>query len=184
MTSSRAVVLVGGASRRMGTDKSLLIVDEQPAAIRLCRLLTEVGFDQVVLVGGSGDRFADGDFPHVVDIEPGRGPLEGVRTALASSSHEWTLVVAVDLHGLNSEAIRTMRDSLIAHPFDDVIHAMSSAGPQPLFGWWRRSTLQTIERELSLGRRSVRSVVGVLRHSTIEFAEGVLRNVNRPEDLG
>ena len=184
MTSTRAVVLVGGASKRMGTDKALLAVEDQPAAMRICRLLDEVGFDEVVLVGGEGSRFEAHGQAHLPDLEPGRGPLEGIRSALAATTHDWTLVVAVDLLHLNDAAIRTMIEARADHPFDDVIHATSPDGPQPLFGWWRRSTLQTIERELSLGHRSVRNVVGMLRASMIDIPADVLRNVNRPEDLG
>jgi molybdopterin-guanine dinucleotide biosynthesis protein A len=168
----------------MGADKALLAVDDQPAFERVCRLLDAAEFDEVVLVGGEGKRFEKFGRAHVPDLEPGHGPLEGIRSALSRTAHEWIFVVAVDLLRLNDAAIRTMVEGRVDHPFDDVIHATSPDGPQPLLGWWRRSTLQTIERELSLGHRSVRNVLGMLRVSTIDLPADVLRNVNRPEDLG
>lgn len=184
MNPSRAIVLVGGASRRMGTDKALVTVDDRPAAVHMCRLLEEAGFDDITLVGGEGSRFEAHGRAHLPDIEPGRGPLEGIRSALAASAHEWTLVVPVDLMFLDVVSIVRMVAALGEHRFDDVVYASCADGPQPLFGWWRRSTLQTIERELSLGHFSVRNVLEMFRVSTVDFPASVLRNVNRPEDLG
>lgn len=184
MSSRSAVILVGGASSRMGRDKALMEVQDQPAAIRLARLLVDSGFVNVRLIGGSGERFRDCGFAHVPDLEQDRGPLEGIRTSLRSAEEEWTLVVAVDLIALDREAIRELKSALVNHPFDDVILASCSEGPQPLFAWWRRSSIQTIERELAMERRSLRNVVGLLRVATVEFPPEVLRNANRPEDLG
>lgn len=146
MSSRSAVILVGGASSRMGRDKALMEVQDQPAAIRLARLLVDSGFVNVRLVGGSGERFRDCGFAHVPDLEQDRGPLEGIRTSLRSAEEEWTLVVAVDLIALDREAISELKSALENHPFDDVILASCSEGPQPLFAWWRRSSIQTIER--------------------------------------
>jgi len=185
VASSRAVILVGGSSSRMGFDKATMSIAGVPNATRLGRLLIASGVGSVELVGGDGGRFAsDDEFPHRPDLSPGRGPLEGIRTGLLASPAEWTLFVAVDLVSLNVEAVTRMAASLSRHPFDDVIHAESSDGPQPLFGWWRRSVAQTIERQLSIDRRSVRDTVSMLRVATVEFAPEILRNANRPEDLG
>lgn len=184
MTSTSAVILVGGASSRMGRDKALMEIDEQPAAIRMARLLGDSGFLSVRLVGGTGDRFHGVPCEHVPDLVVGRGPLEGIRTSLKTAEEEWTLVLAVDLIAVDRVAIARMRGALADHPFDDVILATCSEGPQPLFAWWRRSSIQTIDRELMLERRSLRNMTSLLRVASVEFPSEVLRNVNRPEDLG
>lgn len=168
----------------MGRDKSLLEIEGQPAVLRLSRLLRDGGFTDVRLIGGSADRFVGSGLAHIPDLVAGRGPLEGIRTSLTSAAVEWTLVVAVDLIALNDVAVSTMRAALPNHAFDDVVLASCPDGPQPLFAWWRRSTLHTIERELGMGRRSIRNVTGMLRVASVEFPSEVLRNANRPEDLG
>lgn len=168
----------------MGVDKATMNVGGEPAALRLCRILDEANFDEVVLVGGDPDRFSGSGRVHLTDLVPGRGPLEGIRTALAAAPCEWTLVIAVDLVAIDRSSVLSMVDALRDRPFDDVIHATSPDGPQPLFGWWRRAALQTIERELSLDRRSLRNVVDLLHISTVEMPTEYMLNANRPEDLG
>lgn len=184
MSSTSAVILVGGSSSRMGRDKALMEIQNQPAAIRLASLLVDSGFVNVRLVGGSGDRFHHCGFTHLPDLEQGRGPLEGIRTSLMTATEEWTLVLAVDLIAVDGVALVAMREALTRHLFDDVVLASCSDGPQPLFGWWRRSSIQTIERELAQDRRSLRNVTNLLRVASVEFPPEVLRNANRPEDLG
>jgi molybdopterin-guanine dinucleotide biosynthesis protein A len=179
-----AAILVGGSSSRMGSDKALLDRCGRPAAVDLHHVLVEVGFDNVTLIGGDGSRFADHSVIHRVDTRPHQGPLGGILTALEATRSEWVLILAVDLPGVSKVDIEKVVEARRQHPFADIIHASSSEGPQPLFGWWRRSTAQTIDRALSMDRRSVRSVVGSLRTEHVEFEPSVLRNANRPEDLG
>ncbi|RME64594.1 MAG: putative selenium-dependent hydroxylase accessory protein YqeC, partial [Caldilineae bacterium] len=55
-----AVVLAGGASRRMGRLKQLLRLDDEPLVVRAARLALESDPDQVLVVtGASGDRIAE-----------------------------------------------------------------------------------------------------------------------------
>lgn len=184
MSPTSAAILVGGASSRMGRDKSLVEIEGRPAVVRLASLLHEGGFTDVRLIGGSSERFVGTGLAHVPDLVAGRGPLEGIRTCLTTTEEDWSLVVAVDLIALDGAALSTMRDALTRHVFDDVVLASCADGPQPLFAWWRRSTVHTIDRELGMGRRSIRNVTGMLRVASVEFPSEVLRNANRPEDLG
>jgi len=179
-----AAILVGGSSSRMGSDKALLDRDGRPAAVDIHQVLVDVGFDNVTLIGGDGARFAEHCVIHRADSRPRQGPLGGILTALETTRSEWVLILAVDLPGVRKVDIERMVEARRQHPFVDIIHASSSDGPQPLFGWWRRSTAQTIDRALSMDRRSVRNVVGSLRTELVEFEPTVLRNANRPEDLG
>jgi molybdopterin-guanine dinucleotide biosynthesis protein A len=168
----------------MGSDKALLDRDGRPAAVDIHQVLVDVGFDNVTLIGGDGARFAEHCVIHRADSRPRQGPLGGILTALETTRSEWVLILAVDLPGVRKVDIERMVEARRQHPFVDIIHASSSDGPQPLFGWWRRSTAQTIDRALSMDRRSVRNVVGSLRTELVEFEPTVLRNANRPEDLG
>lgn len=179
-----AAILVGGASTRMGHDKSLISIDGRPAAIHIHEMLTNLGFDRVLLVGGDGDRFDGFDVQHLPDTRPAQGPLGGILTALNDVRSEWALILAVDLPRIGPSDIERMMLARDEHRFDDVVHATSDEGPQPLFGWWRRSVVQTIDRSLLEDRRSVRALLGSLRVSTIQFESSSLLNTNRPEDLG
>jgi len=87
----RAVLLAGGRSSRMGTDKALLPWGEGTLLAHMHGRLLEAGAAQVVV---SGDRPALGGVP---DAQPDTGPM-GALAQLAPQLHDgaW-LVVPVDM---------------------------------------------------------------------------------------
>jgi molybdopterin-guanine dinucleotide biosynthesis protein A len=93
MTPFGAIILTGGASRRMGTDKAALDWDGQRAVDRVAALAAAVGAARVLTAG------RDLGLAHVEDPEPGAGPVGGVLAgarALAASGLTRALVLAVD----------------------------------------------------------------------------------------
>jgi molybdopterin-guanine dinucleotide biosynthesis protein A len=88
-----AVILVGGASSRMGLDKSALDWGGLRAVDRVAELARAVGVSQVITAGG------DYGLPYVLDPEPQAGPVAGVLAALPilrAAGAERMLLLAVD----------------------------------------------------------------------------------------
>jgi molybdopterin-guanine dinucleotide biosynthesis protein A len=105
------VLLVGGASLRMGQDKlrmrlpdgSLLAERPAIALARTCAtLLAAHRRDQAAFV-------PDG-FDSVTDAEPGGGPLAGIVAALAAARTPWILVVGGDMPDLRPDFLRSFMD--------------------------------------------------------------------------
>jgi molybdenum cofactor guanylyltransferase len=104
-----AVLLTGGASRRMGSDKARLLgPDGQTLAERTATLLGAVAGPAVEV--GSG---ASG-LPTVPDDHPGQGPLAAVATGVrALSERGWAggaLVVATDMPRLDAGLVTWLAD--------------------------------------------------------------------------
>ncbi len=87
-------VLAGGRSSRMGADKALVELCGEPLVVHALRILHHAGLS-VSIVGGrsSLDAFA----PVVADIEPDRGPLTGVTSALAELSSRIAVFIPIDM---------------------------------------------------------------------------------------
>ena len=93
MTPFGAIILTGGASRRMGADKASLDWDGQRAVDRVAALAAAVGATRVLTAGRAFG------LEHVEDPEPGAGPVAGVlggARALAAHGLARALVLAVD----------------------------------------------------------------------------------------
>ena len=93
MTPFGAIILTGGASRRMGADKASLDWDGQRAVDRVAALAAAVGAARVLTAGRAFG------LEHVEDPEPGAGPVAGVlggARALAAHGLARALVLAVD----------------------------------------------------------------------------------------
>lgn len=85
-----ALILMGGASARMGADKAALIWNGASAMERCVRLAQAVGAELVLTVGGAGA---------VPDDVPGGGPVGGILagvTRLVDAGYYRVLVLAVD----------------------------------------------------------------------------------------
>jgi len=91
-----AALLLGGASSRMGRDKSMLPINGRPMIEHICRKLRP-HFSQVLISAGDEERYAFLGAPVIPDRVPDRGPLMGIASALGASAHDRNVVVACDM---------------------------------------------------------------------------------------
>src|SRR5205823_5696774 len=96
-----AVLLAGGASRRMGMDKALLRApdgDSSPQLLwqRQLQTLRALEPAEILISGPPRPGFPAG-VPCIRDRLPGCGPLGGLATCLARVATPWLLVLAIDL---------------------------------------------------------------------------------------
>ncbi len=110
MTSeARGVILAGGASTRMGTDKAMVQVAGIPMIERVGSVLERVAGGGVIVSGRSGTLAGYVCEP---DAYPGRtGPLGGIATALLAQPMGVPLVsVAVDHPFVRAETLSGLLD--------------------------------------------------------------------------
>ena len=106
-----AIILVGGRSSRMGTDKAVLDWGGSRAVDRVAELARTVGAERVVTAGG------DYGLPFVTDPTPFAGPVAGVLAATAllrGADVSRVLLLAVDAPTLRA---------------DDLAALLNAAGP-------------------------------------------------------
>lgn len=180
-----AALLVGGASRRMGTDKAQLEIDGEPAAVLLARRLGTL-FEDVLLVGGDPPAEAAGR--RVADPEGPRSALRGLVAALEAAASERVVVLATDLPGVTPDLLL----ALVAAPEADAVVPRTDAGAEPLCALYRREpVLEEARRRLAGEDLALHALLGALEVSWLEGAdlaaldpEGVvLANLNTPEAL-
>ncbi|MFP5382978.1 MAG: molybdenum cofactor guanylyltransferase [Gammaproteobacteria bacterium] len=103
-----AILLTGGASSRMGTDKAMLDWHGRPLWRYVQDVLARAGCRQV-LVSGTPADLIDGESA-TPDVTPGLGPLAGIASVIGAQgdalSKDWLLVVPVDLPQLSPEVLR------------------------------------------------------------------------------
>jgi molybdopterin-guanine dinucleotide biosynthesis protein A len=180
-----AALLVGGASSRMGRDKSRLEVAGVANATRLGRLLGGL-FEELLIVGGDPPAEAPGR--RVADPEGPVCALRGLVAALEAARAPRVLVVATDLPLLTADLVL----ALVAWPEADAVVPLDARGLHPLCAIYRRETLLPPAREhLEAGRLQLRGPLDAVATSYFgpdELARvdpngHALTNVNTPEDL-
>jgi molybdopterin-guanine dinucleotide biosynthesis protein A len=101
------LVLCGGASARMGRDKSLIHVEGEPLVVRVASRISTVA-DPVMLAPGRLGRLTDLGYAEVADDPPGVGPLGGLVGGLAASPHHLLAAAAVDMPFVSPAVLRLL----------------------------------------------------------------------------
>lgn len=173
-----AVVLAGGASRRMGEDKSLMWVGGVPLIEKVVEQL-QPNFKQV-LISGSREKFGFIGVPVVEDREPGEGPLMGLLSVLVESEHELNFVTACDVPDVQMPFVRRMLEQ--ADGFDAVVPVVNG-DKQPLFAVYRKSAAGMIDDLLSAGKKSMHALLDELNVRYVDLPGEWYHNLNNREDV-
>ena len=184
MHDIEAFILAGGASRRMGTDKSQLLLGNEPLIERIKKTLTAVS-QKVRVVGFKGAVGVSG----IADVYPQVGALGGIHGALHACNSQWAMILACDLPFVTSELLRELINLRNQH--EAVVPVQPDNRPQPLCALYRVDPcLQRAAEVIEAGRRRPLHLLEVVRTHWVPFSElehlegseNFFVNINTPED--
>lgn len=176
-----AVVLAGGASSRMGADKSQLVVEGAPLVERIRDALSPC-FDEMLLsVSEPPAHGPPAGMRVVVDRTPGLGPLEGMASSLAAAEGEVCFVTACDVPDVSLPLV--FRLLAYSEEYDAVLPSFRPGTVEPLFGVYARGAAEAAGRALRMGRRKASSVAELCRTKILRETEPQwYANLNTPDD--
>lgn len=180
----RATILAGGASRRMGTDKSFVLIEGEPLVSRLVQVLGRAGAAEVLVVGGDIDRLRALGVDARPDSYPGEGPLGGLITALGlvQADRDWMFVTACDHPALDPRLPAALLDRA-TDPAEAVI-PVSGGARQVLAALYRSSAREQLLEVFSSGERSLNRGVDKLEVTTVEHLPvRWFTDLDTPDDL-
>ena len=179
------LVLAGGRSRRMGSDKAALVSDGETQLGRAVRLL-ENHLDQV-FVSTRADQAGDDvrrDFRQIVDRYEDLGPVAGILSAMDTHPDASWLVLACDLPQIDDATIGYLVDNVSATHVATAFVSVVDGLPEPLCAVYRPASKAIIERFVADGIKCPRKM---LINSDTQLLEqpspGALHNINTPDDL-
>lgn len=177
------LILTGGVSARMGTDKAHLVYEGEPQLLRIQRILSAVC--SRVYVSARADQDQDclrSRFPMILDQAPPGGPLAGISAAQALYPDAAWLVAACDLPFVNAgTANRLVAARSPAHDVT-AFSSMYDGLPEPLFTIWEPSSRHQVAEHRRLGLRCARHALGNLRVNLLTAKSAELENVNTAAD--
>jgi len=103
-----AVIIAGGQSRRMQTDKAFVKVGGKWLIERVIEAITPL-FDEVLINTNTPAKYQGWGLPAVPDVWPDKGALGGIYTALRAATHPTVFCVACDMPTLNRNVIRLIQ---------------------------------------------------------------------------
>ncbi|UGU16898.1 molybdenum cofactor guanylyltransferase [Sinomicrobium kalidii] len=177
-------ILCGGKSRRMGSEKGLVVFNGRTFVGHIFEAIIPV-CDRVFLVTNSGNREAYGYPDTITDIYADKGPIGGIYTALQHSDTEDNLILSCDVpllttgllrelmvwHRNGTAAITVVRDS-------DRIHPLIGIYKKKTRHLFKAALLQNELRLMKVLERINCQQLPVSGERSIE-----LQNINTREDL-
>jgi len=179
------LVLAGGASTRMRTDKAALQYHGQPQLQWAFELVAKFCAASFVSVRPDqrGDAARAGH-PQIVDRQPGIGPIAGISAALLEQPKAAWLVLACDLPFLTEHTL----EHLIAHrDANKIATAYRSAHdglPEPLCAIWEPAAREPVLAYLATGKQCPRKFLINSDTKLLDLPENqALDNVNTVEEF-
>lgn len=178
------LVLCGGESSRMKTDKGLVNFNGRPLILNILDVVQSIT-DKVILIAND-KRYTELGFQCYSDIYPGNGPMGGIYTGLKYSETKKNIVLSCDMPFMTAEfltaLIRNTGDEEILVPVHDGII-------EPLAGVYDSICKSTLQQNIIEGKLKMRDYLREQKTRLIEVkeiysgAEKIFTNINTPEEL-
>ncbi|MCB0833127.1 MAG: molybdenum cofactor guanylyltransferase [Bacteroidetes bacterium] len=186
MQNRSAIVLAGGKSARMGTDKALVKVGKETLIERTCVAVAPL-VSELLIITNRPDDFSFLPYRKIPDARPESCPLVGIYTGLLHASNDSCFVLACDLPFLSIDLLRYLSQQ---GEDADAVVPTTEQGAEPLCALYRKSCLEPIARQLNTGDMKISNFYDKVRTLTVLlndelpfFNPVLLTNVNTPEEL-
>ncbi len=187
MPEVSAVVLAGGQSRRLGTNKAFIEIGGQTLIERVLQIISPLAED-VIVVTSEAEPFCHLGVRLTGDVYPGKASLGGIYSGLLAAKHQQALVVGCDMPFLNGGLLRYMIS--LAGEYEIIIPSYDSF-LEPLHAIYHKQCLEPMRLLIEADRLRISEVfcTGRIRYITAEeiaaFDPAHLSffNINTPEDL-
>jgi molybdenum cofactor guanylyltransferase len=181
-----AIILAGGQSRRMGTDKALTLYLGKPLIqysidLALC-------FTENIIISTNSDELRNFGFPVVKDIYTLKAPLAGIHAGLLFSKTDWNLVLTCDMPNVSAQLIQYLILKLETEA--ELVLPGHHGYIEPLCGFYHRKLIPVIESNFGKNRlspldllESDASRIIPMEDVLDEDLSFIFKNINEKKDL-
>ncbi len=183
--NSTAIILSGGKSKRMGTNKSLLKLNDKTIIEHSVELMKSL-FSNVILITNTPKEYEFLSIPMFEDVYKQKGPLAGIHSGLLNSSTSNNFIISCDTPLMSSSVIKYIMN----YQTQKLITLCKADGfVQQLVGVYSKSLLPIVETIFNNGERhSVYSLLDKVGSEIIEiekmefYKKDTFLNMNSKED--
>jgi molybdopterin-guanine dinucleotide biosynthesis protein A len=180
------IILAGGKSTRMGTEKGLQELCGKPLINYAIDVLS--GICSNIIISSSSEVYQSFGFRVVPDEFPSIGPMGGIYSALRQSGTQDNLVISCDLPFVSAELLKFILANSqgyeVAVPWEGNMHY------EPLCGFYNKSVLEKIKAFIKTGNYKLPDLFEDIRinklviDKTLDFyTDSLFYNVNSKLNL-
>lgn len=176
------IVLIGGQSSRMGQDKSMLLIGDQP----LYKIAAEkiAPYCDKIFLSANQNQISTNTFeyPTITDIFDSQGPIAGI---ISCHRHikEKLLIISCDIPLISQTIIRDLEYLHESENGCTMFYNVSSGYYEPMLSIWEVNMLDKLEKYFVAGGRSMQEFLhqNVIIKNSPSSLSG-FKNVNTQND--
>lgn len=178
------IILAGGKSSRMGTDKVLLKVNEKTLLEQAIELVEPIC--NSILISSDNSEHEKFGYKIVPDEIKNCGPIGGIYSSLKKSETDWSFIISVDSPFVEKGFIHHLISEI---DNSEAIIPIHKKGKEPLIGIYHKNCLLKIEKMMDLQHYKMHNLLRALKtkfvdsNAWVENYPKLFHNINRPEDL-
>ena len=177
-----AIVLAGGKSSRMGSDKALLLYKNKTFLEHVvCAIKPLV--DEVIIVSNNKDHQLD-DCTTIPDLILNSGPIAGIYSGLKHSKTENNLVLSCDIPLVKSSILEIVIKNNDSDK--EVIQLMNEQNRMPLIALYKKRLAPYFLSQLNKGQRRLMDVIRNLKTKEVfvkKEENAFLLNINTKNEF-
>jgi molybdenum cofactor guanylyltransferase len=157
------IILAGGKSSRIGSDKGFLLLNEKAFIQHIIEAIQPLVKD-IIIVSNNSD-YDILNLKRVNDLIENSGPLSGIYSGLHHSNTENNLVLSCDVPLINTETLKKLTANIEEHI--DVIQLESKGKTMPLIAMYKTHCKNKFFELLQQGEKRLRFAVKQCKVKTI-----------------
>lgn len=176
------IILAGGKSSRMGTEKGLIIYKNKPFVEHIIEAISPL-VDNIIIISNN-KAYESFGFKCYEDLIKNTGPLAGIYTGLRYSKTNNNLIVSCDIPLIKTVVLQKLIDQ--KNDASEVIQLQSQGKNMPLIALYKKSCEVIFMEELHQNQKKVQKALKKCNVKTVIIdgsLEQVTANINTPEDL-
>ncbi|ALJ04311.1 hypothetical protein APS56_03770 [Pseudalgibacter alginicilyticus] len=177
------IILAGGKSTRMGTDKGFLLLNNKTFMQYSIEALQPL-VSEIIIVSDNINYDVFG-YKRITDIKKNAGPIAGICSGLEISSTEYNLILSCDVPLITSEVLQKLIDNI--DDTSEIIQIESLGKSMPLIALYKTQIIKKFNELLqTTDERRLRKAVETCKTKNIILKEdntACTMNVNTQNDL-
>lgn len=180
------IILAGGKSSRMGSDKGLTLFNNKPLINYVIDVLQPLC--EKIIISANNSEYDKFGYDVIKDIVPDSGPMGGIYSALMHSTTDVNIVLSCD-----SPFVKTQTFEYLLEKYDDTdicVPMQSSGKYEPLCGIYKKSVIPYFKEFIENKNYKIPMVFEIVKFQEVKITENneffnfqTFRNLNSKEDI-
>lgn len=179
----KGLILTGGKSSRMGTNKSQLNYHGKPQKEFMKELLENQGIETYYSVRDFSTTLEMTEENSIKDVLPNLGPFGGIYSAFQRDQNSAWFVLATDLPFVNQALVKRVLEKRNPMKAATSVKGKNKAHPEPLITIYEPKIYAILEQSLKEGNTSPRQILMNSDIEIIEVEDALIRNINTPQEF-